>query len=101
MVYEPEVGPHCPMRLVVAVLKPDKWGRKRVVSGRGATSEIARSRCISEAIERQSAVYDETREIVYAAQRDLGGKAIDPVSLLLISDRQYAQAEAGNAQLSP
>ena len=53
--YEPDVGGGCPIHLAVAALRPDKWGRRRVASGRGETREEAKSRCLSEAIERHAA----------------------------------------------
>ena len=97
---EPEVGGGCPIRIASAILKPDRWGVKRVVSGRGLTREVAASRCLSEAKERQAAIYDEDRDIIRATSADLEVSAIDPQSLLLISDQQYASAHEWNSRFN-
>lgn len=97
---EPEVGRGCPIRIAAAILRPDRWGVKRVVSGRGLTREEAASRCESEAMERHAAIFDETRNILRGSPADLGVAAIDPQSLLLISDRQYADSNEWNSRVS-
>lgn len=97
---EPEVGGDCPIRIAAAILKPDRWGVKRVVSGRGLTREEAKSRCNSEAMERHTAIFDEARGILRASPADLGVAAIDPKLLLLISDRQYENSHEWNSHVS-
>ena len=97
---EPEVGGGCPIRIAAAILTPDRWGVKRVVSGRGLTREEAASRCLSEAKERQAAIFDEARDIIRGTSADLEVSAIDPQSLLLISDQQYASAHEWNSRFN-
>ena len=99
-ILEPEVGAGCPIRIAAAILKPDRWGVKRVVSGRGLTREEAASRCQSEAKERQAAIYDEDRDITRGSPANFGVSAIDPQSLLLISDQQYASAHEWNSHFN-
>lgn len=96
---EPEAGGGCPVRIAAAILKPDRWGVKRVVSGRGLTREEAASRCRSEAIERHAAIFDEARGLLRGSPAGLGAAAIDPHSLLLISDRQYANSREWNSRV--
>lgn len=95
-----DAGNDCPVRIAAAILEPDKWGRRRVVSGRGVTDEEAASRCFSEAVERQSAVFDEALDVIRALPADLGDEAIEPRSLLLISNRQYLNAPAWNNRVN-
>jgi YcaO-like protein with predicted kinase domain len=90
----------CPFHIAAAVLEPDRWGRKRVTSGRGLTKEEAQERCIAEAIERHSAVFDPDIALTRAAPAELGHEAVDPASLLLISERQYSCAEHWNRSVS-
>jgi YcaO-like protein with predicted kinase domain len=98
--HEPELAGGCPIQIAAAILKPDKWGIKRVVSGRGVTRREAASRCLSEALERHAAIYEEDLDFIRGTPADLGTAAIDPQSLLLISDRQYAQALQWNSGVS-
>ncbi|MFO0992629.1 MAG: YcaO-like family protein [Hyphomicrobiales bacterium] len=77
-------------------MKPDKRGKTRVVSGRGINAEEAERRCIAEAAERHGAVFDSDHSLVYASLDELGMSAVDPNSLLLISEAQYASATAWN-----
>lgn len=94
--HELEAGVGCPFHIAAAILKPDSWGRKRVTSGRGLTREEAQQRCIAEAIERHSAVFDPNIALVRASAAELGHEAVDPASLLLISKQQHSNAEEWN-----
>jgi YcaO-like protein with predicted kinase domain len=88
----------CPYTVFAAVLKADRWGRKRVVSGRGTGPEEALRNCLAEAAERWCAIFDENQPGVWATERDMAQAAISPQSLLLISDRQYENAEKWNSE---
>jgi YcaO-like protein with predicted kinase domain len=92
-----DAGGGCPICVTAAILKPDRWGRKRVVSGRGLTQEEAFERCMSEAAERSSAVFDPNMTIVRASAADIDGEAVEPDSLLLISGHQYQSAADWNS----
>lgn len=98
-VYQLDVSHDCPVHIAAALLIPDARGIKRVVSGRGYDAESAFSRCMSEAIERQSAVYRDAHRIIRASSADLVTTAIAPRSLLQISDAQYVHRETWNAQV--
>lgn len=89
-------GDGCPIHVAAAMVKPDKRGKTRVVSGRGASAEEAEQRCIAEAAERHGAVFDSDHSLVYASLDELGMSAVPPSSLLLISEAQYVSAAAWN-----
>jgi oxazoline/thiazoline synthase len=97
--YDIDVGNDCPFKVAAAVLKPDAWGRRRVVSGRGLTIEAATLGCFFEAIERLNAVFSEDFSIVRASARELSSRAIDPRRLLQISDAQYKDKSQWNASV--
>jgi thiazole/oxazole-forming peptide maturase SagD family component len=56
-------------------------------------------RCLSEAIERHSAVYSGTSDIIQSSFLDLGSTAIDPRLLMQFSDAQYVSRMAWNARV--
>lgn len=91
-----DAGDGCPIHVAAAIVKPDKRGKTRVVSGRGMNAEEAERRCIAEAAERHGAVFDSDHSLIYASLDELGMSAVDPNSLLLISEPQYASAAAWN-----
>ncbi len=97
--YRLDVNNECPVHIAAAVIAPDKWGKKRVVSGRGLTEQDAARRCLFEAIERQSAVYNELFEILQLSTLELGGDAVNPHLLLQISDDQYLGRTDWNNQV--
>lgn len=59
--------------------------------GKGKTIEQARVSALCEALERQCARYQGDEPRVRGSIRELAPAAIDPRSLLLFSDRQYAE----------
>jgi ribosomal protein S12 methylthiotransferase accessory factor YcaO len=91
----------CPISVFAAVLKPDPWGRKRVVSGRGTSSNEALRKCLAEATERWCAVFDPTRGGIWGTEKEVAPAAISPESLLLISDQQYERADSWNRDKDP
>ncbi len=91
-----DAGYDCPIHIAAATLKPDKWGRKRVVSGKGLSEEEAISCCLFEAIERQYAIFNDSIELLHARPEDLRNEAVPLQSLLLISDDQYQKAPIWN-----
>jgi ribosomal protein S12 methylthiotransferase accessory factor len=91
-----DAGDGCPIHVAAAILKPDKRGTSRVVSGRGPTAEEAEKRCIAEAAERQAAIFDPDHALTYASLDELGTTASDPRAILLISERQYESAPLWN-----
>jgi oxazoline/thiazoline synthase len=97
--YNIDVGNDCPLKVVAGVLKPDAWGRRRVVSGRGVDIEAATLGCFFEAIERLSAVFSRDFSIVQASARELSGSTVDPRRLLQISDAQYKAKTQWNASV--
>jgi thiazole/oxazole-forming peptide maturase SagD family component len=92
-------GHDCPVRVAAAVLKPDPWGRRRVVSGRGWTDQEAAERTLFEAVERHSAVFDDAVPMVRATAQELGADAVDVERLLLFSKSQHGRAAAWNAMV--
>ncbi|MGE0147332.1 MAG: YcaO-like family protein [Parvibaculaceae bacterium] len=96
-----DLGEGCPVHVAIAALKADKWGRRRIVSGRGETPGKAARRCVFEAIERQAAIFDETRELTFGSQARLEPAAVEAQRLILISERQYARRDEWNKQVGP
>ena len=96
-----DAGDECPIQVAAAILKPDERGKTRLVSGRGMTAEEAEKRCIAEAAERHAAVFNASSAVTCASLDALGLSAIDPRSILLISDRQYEMAPAWNRAVDP
>ena len=92
-----DLGQDCPFYVAAATLKPDRWGRKRVVSGRGLSREEATRNCFFESIERQSAVFKEGLAQIVATKRELAEAAVSPHQLLLISGSQYQGRNSWNA----
>lgn len=62
--------------------------------GRGRTREEAINGCIGEALERYSLIYRGDEPLLCARLREIN--AVDPRSILLYSDRQYAGREEWN-----
>lgn len=97
--YRLDVGNGCPVAIAAAVLRPDQWGVKRVVSGRGFSDEDAVNGCMFEAIERKSAVFSPRFEVARSTVSELAENAVHPKSILQISDTQYAQAPEWNKRV--
>ncbi len=97
--YRLDVGNDCPVHVAAATVVPDEWHVKRVVSGRGLHAEEAKDRCVSEAIERQSAVYIASIEITRSSFSALADAALDPHKLLHISQAQYSNRAEWNVQV--
>lgn len=91
-----ETGDGCPFHIAAATLRPDRWGRRRVVSGRGLTADEAKRNCLFEAAERHAALYDDARVTVRGRAREMDN-ALPVSSLLLISEQQYQQRAAWNS----
>lgn len=62
--------------------------------GSGTTMHEAQTRCLGEAVEGYSLVYRGNERLLRARLCDLGCAAIDPLDILLFSDRQYARRKA-------
>lgn len=95
--YRLDIGNGCPVHIAAAVMTPDQRGVKRVVSGRGFNAEEAISRCVAEAIERQSAIHTDSVEVVRSSSLALSSRAINPHVLLQISETQYDNRQTWNA----
>ncbi|MBL8790126.1 MAG: YcaO-like family protein [Rhizobiales bacterium] len=92
-----EVGNGCPFHIAAAVLKPDAWGRRRVVSGRGLSADEAARNCLFEAEERQGAVFSGDHPTLRGSARNLEDEAVNPSRLLQISAAQYLSRHDWNA----
>ena len=92
-------GTGCPVRIFAATLPEDRQGRKRLVSGAGATLQEAMARCRSEANERHYASVSQSGRLAVVRQSytSLGDSAIYPPSISLYSDRQYQDRDNWNA----
>jgi ribosomal protein S12 methylthiotransferase accessory factor len=86
----------CPIEVAAVTLRPDKAGRRRWASGRGRTSGEALRGALAEAAERASAVHRGDEPSRRASFAELAGQAVDPRSLLLISERQYRERRRWN-----
>lgn len=64
--------------------------------GKGKSDAQARASALGEAIERYSGVFQGDEARLRARLRDLGDAAIHPHSLLLFSERQYAERDRWN-----
>jgi ribosomal protein S12 methylthiotransferase accessory factor len=95
-IYELDGEDDCPIAIAAALLKPDKRGRRRVVSGRGLTRQEAQQSCFGEAIERWCAIFDDSCPGIWATEGGVAPAAISPEALMLISDRQYAHTAPWN-----
>jgi thiazole/oxazole-forming peptide maturase SagD family component len=95
-IYNLDLQDGCPVHVAAAMLKPDFSGRKRMVSGKGTTQEEALQTCLAEATERWCAIFSENYPGVWGTATDMAPAAISPDLLLLISDRQYENADRWN-----
>jgi ribosomal protein S12 methylthiotransferase accessory factor len=89
----------CPFFIAAAVLEPDFSGKRRIVSGRGFNPEEALETCRAEAAERWCAIFRTSYPRVWGTEKEMSPAALPPDSLLLISDRQYDNAETWNASV--
>jgi ribosomal protein S12 methylthiotransferase accessory factor len=71
-----------------------KFGK---VSGKGWSDEEARASCLGEATERRSAMFRGDERLVTSALSELNQVAVDPLSILQFSGRQYAERNDWNA----
>ena len=67
------------------------------VSGKGWSDEEAHASCLGEATERRSAIFRGDERLVTSPLPELNQPAIDPLSFLQFSDRQYAGRNNWNA----
>jgi len=72
-------------------------GFRQRAGGKGTTQAQAQAGALAEAIERYSAVYTGEQPVLRSSLAELGDSAIDPRSMLLFSDRQYAHRESINS----
>src|SRR5262245_49959411 len=94
-----QVGASCPIFVSAGILKPDQWGKSRVVSGRGTTRKEARERCWAEGVERACAIFDEAAGVVRRPWEDIKHEAIRPSTIHLISERQFQGRIDWNARV--
>jgi bacteriocin biosynthesis cyclodehydratase domain-containing protein len=71
-------------------------GFRQSAGGKGTTAEQARAGALAEAIERFAATYSGEEPTLVASLDDLGVDGIDPRTITLFSDRQYADREHWN-----
>jgi ribosomal protein S12 methylthiotransferase accessory factor len=72
-------------------------GFRQRAGGKGTTPAQARAGALAEAIERFSAVYTGEQPVLRSSLADLGDSALDPRSMLMFSERQYATRESLNS----
>lgn len=106
-VYPVPVSPSSPIRSYMAghnfALKNDhlsflKDGLRTNSSGKGKTDAQARTSALCEALERYSGTFRNEEECVLSSLDALGDLAVDPRSIMLYSERQYAERDAWNAR---
>lgn len=71
-----------------------KDGLRSKSSGKGRTDAQAQTSALCEALERYSGVYRGEEEKILTSFVDLGSEAVDPRSVMLYSEQQYAEREA-------
>lgn len=69
-------------------------GFRQRAGGKGTSPAQARAGALAEAIERFSAVYTGEQPVLRSALADLGDSALDPRSMLMFSEHQYATRES-------
>jgi ribosomal protein S12 methylthiotransferase accessory factor len=72
---------------------------RRAAVGRGTTAAEAALSCLGEAAELVSACHWGDEPVVRATLAGLGGRAVSPGDLLLLSRRQFAEAERASEQV--
>jgi ribosomal protein S12 methylthiotransferase accessory factor len=72
-------------------------GFRQRAGGKGTTPAQARAGALAEAIERFSGVYTGEQPVFRSSLADLGDSAIDPRSMQLFSDQQYATRQSRNS----
>jgi oxazoline/thiazoline synthase len=73
-----------------------KDGLRSNSSGKGKSAAQARTSALCEALERYSGTFRHEEETRLASFRELGEDALDPRTVMLYSDRQYAEREDWN-----
>ncbi len=106
-VFPVPVAASSPLRSYVAghnfALKNDhlsflKDGLRTNSSGKGKTDAQARTSALCEALERYSGTFRQEEECVVASFEELGDEAVDPRTVMLYSERQFAERDAWNAK---
>jgi ribosomal protein S12 methylthiotransferase accessory factor len=70
----------------------EQWGPDDgVCSGKGLTLRDARASALGEAVERYSAAYPPTDDLVYSTRDGLGAPSLDPAELVLYRREQYSE----------
>ncbi|MFM1917588.1 MAG: hypothetical protein RJB01_1103 [Actinomycetota bacterium] len=72
-------------------------GFRQSAGGKGTSAEQARAGALAEAIERFAATYTGEEPTIVGSKDSLGDSAIDPRTMTLFSDAQYADREQWNA----
>ena len=75
-----------------------KDGLRSSSSGKGRTDAQARTSALCEALERFSGIFRGEQECVISSYLHLGDAAVDPRSIMLYSDAQYANLTEWNAR---
>lgn len=86
------------VNLAVASKGSNVCGFRQSAGGKGTSAEQARAGALAEAIERYSAAYTGEEPTIVASAEDVGADAIDPRTITLFSERQYADRETWNAE---
>ena len=86
------------VNLAVASKGSNICGFRQSAGGKGTSVEQARAGALAEAIERYSAAYTGEEPTIISTAAALGDKAIDPRTITLFSDAQYAHREQWNAE---
>ncbi|MEO0632989.1 MAG: TOMM precursor leader peptide-binding protein [Pseudomonadota bacterium] len=74
-----------------------KDGLRSNSSGKGKTDAQARTSALCEALERYSGTFRREEEVIEASLNELGDEAVDPTTVMLYSERQYAARDEWNA----
>ena len=86
------------VNLAVARKGSNICGFRQSAGGKGTSAEQARAGALAEAIERYSAAYTGEEPTIVATANDLGADAVDPRTITLFSENQYAEREKWNAE---
>lgn len=86
------------VNLAVASKGSNVCGFRQSAGGKGTSAEQARAGALAEAIERYSAAYTGEEPTIVATANALGADAVDPRTITLFSERQYADRETWNAE---
>jgi len=86
------------VNLAVASKGSNICGFRQSAGGKGTSADQARAGALAEAIERYSAAYTGEEPTIVSTAAALGDEAIDPRTITLFSQEQYANREQWNAE---